>query len=130
MFHKFLKSKTYPNNYCRLQHLDLAFRLSFHIVDTLYSQSQSYIVHSLSSPVSKFLFLKFSSEMLLKFSNIYDVRDELGKGAFGTVMRCIKKTTGEEFAVKKIRTNLSKRDLEVTDEHLSFLLPTFFGRII
>lgn len=52
--------------------------------------------------------------MLLKFSNQYDVYDVLGKGAFGTVSRCVKKKTGQEFAVKVINTNLSKTDLEVT----------------
>ncbi|KAE9554867.1 hypothetical protein FO519_001895 [Halicephalobus sp. NKZ332] len=48
-----------------------------------------------------------------KFSDNYDVKEELGKGAFSIVRRCIQKTTGMEFAAKIINTRkLSTRDFQ------------------
>ncbi|VDD96382.1 unnamed protein product [Enterobius vermicularis] len=45
------------------------------------------------------------------FSDNYEVREELGKGAFSVVRRCIQKKTGLEFAAKIINTKkLSTRD--------------------
>lgn len=46
-----------------------------------------------------------------KFSDIYELKEELGKGAFSIVRRCVQKTTGLEFAAKIINTKkLSARD--------------------
>ncbi|XP_061175255.1 calcium/calmodulin-dependent protein kinase type II delta chain-like isoform X6 [Saccostrea echinata] len=46
-----------------------------------------------------------------KFNDIYDLKEELGKGAFSIVKRCVQKTTGLEFAAKIINTRkLSARD--------------------
>ncbi|XP_052267344.1 calcium/calmodulin-dependent protein kinase type II delta chain-like isoform X5 [Dreissena polymorpha] len=46
-----------------------------------------------------------------KFSDIYDLKEELGKGAFSIVRRCVLKSTGQEFAAKIINTKkLSARD--------------------
>ncbi|CAI2351083.1 unnamed protein product [Caenorhabditis sp. 36 PRJEB53466] len=48
-----------------------------------------------------------------KFSDNYDVKEELGKGAFSVVRRCVHKTTGLEFAAKIINTKkLSARDFQ------------------
>ncbi|CAB3406870.1 unnamed protein product [Caenorhabditis bovis] len=48
-----------------------------------------------------------------KFSDNYDVKEELGKGAFSVVRRCIHKTSGQEFAAKIINTKkLSSRDFQ------------------
>lgn len=51
--------------------------------------------------------------MIPQFSNYYDVRDKLGAGAFGTVMRCVKKGTREEFAVKIIEKTMGHAAFEV-----------------
>ncbi|KAH9495291.1 hypothetical protein Btru_016348 [Bulinus truncatus] len=49
-----------------------------------------------------------------KFSDIYELKEELGKGAFSIVKRCVQKTTGLEFAAKIINTKkLSARELAV-----------------
>lgn len=46
-----------------------------------------------------------------KFNDIYDLKEELGKGAFSIVKRCVQKTSGFEFAAKIINTRkLSARD--------------------
>ncbi|XP_033749808.1 calcium/calmodulin-dependent protein kinase type II delta chain-like isoform X2 [Pecten maximus] len=46
-----------------------------------------------------------------KFSDIYDLKEELGKGAFSIVRRCVQKSTNLEFAAKIINTKkLSARD--------------------
>lgn len=46
-----------------------------------------------------------------KFNDIYDLKEELGKGAFSIVKRCVQKTSGLEFAAKIINTRkLSARD--------------------
>ncbi|KAK0398913.1 hypothetical protein QR680_002811 [Steinernema hermaphroditum] len=48
-----------------------------------------------------------------KFSDNYDVKEELGKGAFSVVRRCVQKQTGIEFAAKIINTKkLSARDFQ------------------
>ncbi|XP_045213945.1 calcium/calmodulin-dependent protein kinase type II delta chain-like isoform X10 [Mercenaria mercenaria] len=46
-----------------------------------------------------------------KFNDIYELKEELGKGAFSIVRRCVQKSTGLEFAAKIINTKkLSARD--------------------
>ncbi|XP_073985862.1 calcium/calmodulin-dependent protein kinase II isoform X20 [Rhodnius prolixus] len=48
-----------------------------------------------------------------RFSDNYDLKEELGKGAFSVVRRCVQKCTGLEFAAKIINTKkLSARDCE------------------
>ncbi|XP_077999444.1 calcium/calmodulin-dependent protein kinase type II subunit delta-like isoform X6 [Glandiceps talaboti] len=48
-----------------------------------------------------------------KFSDEYDLKEELGKGAFSIVKRCVRKSTGQEFAAKIINTKkLSARDFQ------------------
>ncbi|GMT23941.1 hypothetical protein PFISCL1PPCAC_15238, partial [Pristionchus fissidentatus] len=48
-----------------------------------------------------------------KFSDNYDVKEELGKGAFSVVRRCVMKANGSEFAAKIINTKkLSARDFQ------------------
>lgn len=45
------------------------------------------------------------------FNDEYDLKEELGKGAFSIVRRCVKKANGDEFAAKIINTRkLSARD--------------------
>lgn len=47
----------------------------------------------------------------VKFSELYELKEELGKGAFSVVRRCVQKSTGLEFAAKIINTKkLSARD--------------------
>uniref|UniRef100_A0A146KQZ0 calcium/calmodulin-dependent protein kinase n=1 Tax=Lygus hesperus TaxID=30085 RepID=A0A146KQZ0_LYGHE len=48
-----------------------------------------------------------------RFSDNYDLKEELGKGAFSVVRRCVQKVTGHEFAAKIINTKkLSARDFQ------------------
>uniref|UniRef100_A0A915DEK2 Calcium/calmodulin-dependent protein kinase type II n=1 Tax=Ditylenchus dipsaci TaxID=166011 RepID=A0A915DEK2_9BILA len=48
-----------------------------------------------------------------KFSDNYEVKEELGKGAFSVVRRCVQKATNMEFAAKIINTRkLSARDFQ------------------
>lgn len=49
----------------------------------------------------------------MTFNVFYDIKEELGKGAFSIVKRCVRKKTGENYAVKIIiTTKLTKRDFE------------------
>lgn len=49
--------------------------------------------------------------VVAKFSELYDLKEELGKGAFSVVRRCIQRSTGLEFAAKLINIKkLSARD--------------------
>jgi calcium/calmodulin-dependent protein kinase (CaM kinase) II len=48
-----------------------------------------------------------------RFSDNYELKEELGKGAFSIVRRCVQKSTGLEFAAKIINTRkLSQRDFQ------------------
>jgi hypothetical protein len=48
-----------------------------------------------------------------RFTDEYDLKEELGKGAFSIVRRCIQKSTALEFAAKIINTKkLSTRDYQ------------------
>ncbi|XP_022243083.1 calcium/calmodulin-dependent protein kinase type II alpha chain-like isoform X4 [Limulus polyphemus] len=48
-----------------------------------------------------------------RFSDNYDIKEELGKGAFSIVKRCVQKATGLEYAAKIISTKkLSARDFQ------------------
>ncbi|XP_055298356.1 calcium/calmodulin-dependent protein kinase type II alpha chain [Sitodiplosis mosellana] len=48
-----------------------------------------------------------------RFSDNYDIKDELGKGAFSIVKRCVQKSTSLEFAAKIINTKkLTTRDFQ------------------
>lgn len=51
----------------------------------------------------------------------YDIRKELGKGAFATVRRCVHKATGNQYAMKiiekkKLQLNGSVREFNAVDE--------------
>ena len=47
------------------------------------------------------------------FDEVYEAKEDLGKGAFSTVRRCVHRKTGQDFAVKVINTKkLSSRDLQ------------------
>ena len=49
----------------------------------------------------------------MTFNVFYDIKEELGKGAFSIVKRCVRKKTGDNYAVKIITTTkLTKRDFE------------------
>ncbi|XP_055330482.1 calcium/calmodulin-dependent protein kinase type II delta chain-like isoform X2 [Paramacrobiotus metropolitanus] len=48
-----------------------------------------------------------------KFTDNYELKEELGKGAFSIVRKCVHKITGMEFAAKIINTKkLSQRDFQ------------------
>lgn len=48
-----------------------------------------------------------------RFSDNYELKEELGKGAFSVVKRCVQKATGLEFAAKIINTKkLTARDFQ------------------
>ncbi|XP_064080358.1 calcium/calmodulin-dependent protein kinase type II alpha chain-like isoform X5 [Macrobrachium nipponense] len=54
-----------------------------------------------------------STQPSTRFSDGYELKEELGKGAFSVVRRCVQKTTGLEFAAKIINTKkLSARDFQ------------------
>lgn len=51
-----------------------------------------------------------------KFNDLYEIKEELGKGAFSTVKRCISKQTKHEYAAKIIQTKkMSTRDHQKLD---------------
>ncbi|XP_062376165.1 calcium/calmodulin-dependent protein kinase type II subunit gamma isoform X7 [Sardina pilchardus] len=51
-----------------------------------------------------------------RFTDEYQLYEELGKGAFSVVRRCVKKNTGQEYAAKIINTKkLSARDHQKLD---------------
>jgi len=54
-----------------------------------------------------------SQQACSKFTENYELKEELGKGAFSVVKRCVQRHTGLEFAAKIINTKkLSARDFQ------------------
>jgi len=54
-----------------------------------------------------------SQQVCSKFTENYELKEELGKGAFSVVKRCVQRHTGLEFAAKIINTKkLSARDFQ------------------
>lgn len=49
------------------------------------------------------------------FSSKYDIYEQLGEGSYGTVMRCVKKRTGREYAVKIMKQSMSEESFAVTN---------------
>jgi calcium/calmodulin-dependent protein kinase (CaM kinase) II len=45
-----------------------------------------------------------SQQVSSKFTENYELKEELGKGAFSVVKRCVQRHTGLEFAAKIINT--------------------------
>ncbi|CAF3336413.1 unnamed protein product [Rotaria socialis] len=63
-----------------------------------------------STPVSNSIVIS------TRFTDEYDLKEELGKGAFSIVRRCIQKSSAQEFAAKIINTKkLSSRDHQKLD---------------
>jgi len=57
--------------------------------------------------------VKMSQPSCSKFTENYELKEELGKGAFSVVKRCVQRHTGLEFAAKIINTKkLSARDFQ------------------
>jgi tRNA A-37 threonylcarbamoyl transferase component Bud32 len=65
--------------------------------------------------------LKTASQVI-NFDEIYEIGNELGKGAFGTVNKCIRKCDNKIFAVKIIdKKNFTENDREHLKTELSIL---------
>lgn len=57
--------------------------------------------------------VKMTQQPSSKFTDNYELKEELGKGAFSVVKRCVQRHTGLEFAAKIINTKkLSARDFQ------------------
>ncbi|KAH8864865.1 Calcium/calmodulin-dependent protein kinase type II alpha chain [Schistosoma japonicum] len=57
-----------------------------------------------------------ATSVLPRFSELYDLKEEIGRGAFSIVRRCVQLSTGLEFAAKIINTKrLSTRDMQKLD---------------
>ena len=48
--------------------------------------------------------VKMTQQPSSKFTDNYELKEELGKGAFSVVKRCVQRHTGLEFASKIINT--------------------------
>lgn len=61
------------------------------------------------------------------FSSKYDVYEQLGEGSYGTVMRCVKKRTGQQYAVKIMKRGMTEQTFAVTNFDFIF---NFFRKIL
>ncbi|MEQ2315614.1 Calcium/calmodulin-dependent protein kinase type II subunit alpha [Ameca splendens] len=62
------------------------------------------------------LTLAMATVISTRFSDEYQLYEELGKGAFSVVRRCVKVLSGQEYAAKIINTKkLSARDHQKLD---------------
>uniref|UniRef100_A0A3Q3FL33 Protein kinase domain-containing protein n=1 Tax=Labrus bergylta TaxID=56723 RepID=A0A3Q3FL33_9LABR len=58
-----------------------------------------------------------------RFTDEYQLYEELGKGAFSVVRRCVKKSSGQEYAAKIINTKkLSARGMQPVREQAACLV--------
>ncbi len=56
-----------------------------------------------------------------KFKNHYELKEELGKGGFGTVRRCVEKQTKNEYAVK-VNNTPDRRDSMIMEANICLTL--------
>lgn len=63
-----------------------------------------------------------SASQVINFYEIYDIGIEIGKGAFGTVNKCVRKQDNKKFAVKIINKN---NFIEIDREYLKTELSIF-----
>jgi len=69
------------------------------------------VLHALNS--NSLAITKMTQPPSSKFTDNYELKEELGKGAFSVVKRCVQRHTGLEFAAKIINTKkLSARDFQ------------------
>lgn len=71
--------------------------------------------------------VKMTQQPSSKFTDNYELKEELGKGAFSVVKRCVQRHTGLEFAAKIINTKkLSARGtlLHVTSHYQRYNMVT------
>ena len=61
-----------------------------------------------------------------KFTDNYELKEELGKGAFSVVRRCVQKATGLEFASKIINTK--KLSARGTRESIKYRVTILVGK--
>ena len=58
----------------------------------------------------------------LEFEDFYELKDQLGEGDFATVQKCVKKSNGKTFAVKKVlKKKIKYRDLVIMEAESSIL---------
>ena len=58
----------------------------------------------------------------LKIEDLYEFKEKIGEGHFGTVKRCIEKKSGEEYAVKIMNKNKIKpQDLDLVIKERNYL---------
>eukprot|EP00064_Thunnus_orientalis_P015047 superscaffoldBa00002719_g15096 len=66
-----------------------------------------------------------------RFTDEYQLYEELGKGAFSVVRRCVKLCTGQEYAAKIINTKkLSARECEAFSLFLRERQMTVFSQML
>jgi len=65
---------------------------------------------------------KYGKSSKGRIEEYWDIKDKLGQGSFGTVRRCIRKSDGQEAAVKIIRKrDLNKKELKTLDREAEIL---------
>jgi len=80
---------------------------------TLPSKFGSVLLALNSTTNTNLAITKMTQQPSSKFTDNYELKEELGKGAFSVVKRCVQRHTGLEFAAKIINTKkLSARDFQ------------------
>ncbi|CRL02127.1 CLUMA_CG015141, isoform A [Clunio marinus] len=76
--------------------------------DSIQEENYHYLIFDLVTGEKK-----MAMPVCTRFSDNYDIKEELGKGAFSIVKRCVQKSSGLEFAAKIINTKkLTSRDFQ------------------
>jgi len=98
-------------------------KYSYYPIKFINYNNSFYILYLEEQEKQKLFANKCKEEInFLKIEDLYEFKEKIGEGHFGTVKRCIEKKSGEEYAVKIMYKNKIKpQDLDLVFKERNYL---------